>query len=185
MNVTVYLILNSISDGWRSITSILEPILRDLDPSLFQNIILGILAIFIPFAIVFLTDILGLKKPKSDFDGMVLSEEVLGTTKVFWLAVTGIFILAFFSGADISNTRKIVAIFVSIVLIATFWKPFRKILRFSEGHKPEFELSFLKHLKIPNNSRIEDRNQKSRVSRAWSSFWVKGVRNLLLKVLKG
>ena len=36
--------------------------LQNLDPSLFQNIILGILIIFIPFAMVFLTDILNSEK---------------------------------------------------------------------------------------------------------------------------
>jgi len=40
----------------------LESILKNLDPSLFQNIILGVLAIFIPFAIVLLTDILNSKR---------------------------------------------------------------------------------------------------------------------------
>ena len=52
--------------------------LENLDPSLFQNIILGVLAIFIPFAIVFLTDILNSKnETRSEFEKIVLSDEVL------------------------------------------------------------------------------------------------------------
>jgi len=88
---------NTITNAWVCIEGFLEPPLRNLDPSLFQNIILGILAIFIPFAIVFLTDLLGSKNQRSEFEKMVLSEEVLGTKKVFWLAVIGIVVLAFFS----------------------------------------------------------------------------------------
>ena len=57
------------------IENYLDPILKHLDPSLFQNITLGVLAIFIPFALVFLTDILNSKKEaKSEFEKMVLSE---------------------------------------------------------------------------------------------------------------
>jgi len=73
----------------------------------FSNIILGVLAIFIPFAIVLLTDILNSKKEKrSEFEKMVLSDEVLGTKKIFWLAITGIVFFAFFSGKDISLSAK-------------------------------------------------------------------------------
>lgn len=48
----------------QSFEDFLNPFLQRLDPALFQNIILGVLAIFIPFAIVFLTDILNSKKEK-------------------------------------------------------------------------------------------------------------------------
>ena len=76
-----------------------EPFLQNLDLSLFQNIILGVLAIFIPFAIVFLTDILNSKKEeRGEFEKMVLSDEMLGTKKVFWLSVVGLVFFAFVSG---------------------------------------------------------------------------------------
>ncbi|MBU2634862.1 hypothetical protein KJ841_00100, partial [Patescibacteria group bacterium] len=70
-----------------NIEAYISPFLQYFDPSLFQNIILGILAIFIPFAIVFLTDVLNSEKQRSKFEKMVLSDEVLGTKKVFWLSV--------------------------------------------------------------------------------------------------
>ena len=71
----------------QNIEAYISPFLQYFDPSLFQNIILGILAIFIPFAIVFLTDVLNSEKQRSKFEKMVLSDEVLGTKKVFWLSV--------------------------------------------------------------------------------------------------
>jgi len=141
----------------------LEPILKNLDPSLFQNIILGVLAIFIPFAIVFLTDILNSKKEKrSEFEKMVLSDEVLETKKVFWLAIAGIVFFAFFSGKDISLSVKLISILAALILIFLFWTPFKKILRFSEGYKSEFEIPFLKKLST---------RKADKLFRAWNSFW--------------
>lgn len=164
-------IQNTITNAWVCIERFLEPSLRNLDPSLFQNIILGVLAIFIPFAIVFLTDLLGSKNQRSEFEKMVLSEEVLGTKKVFWLAVIGIVVLAFFSGTDVSIARKLLAIIFSIILVFLFWNPFRRILRFSEGYKPEFEISFLKNLNLSKIFRFGNKLKMDRMIRAWNSFW--------------
>lgn len=143
----------------------LEPVLKNLDPSLFQNIILGVLAIFIPFAIVFLTDILNSKKEKrSEFEKMVLNDEVLETKKIFWLSIAGIVFFAFFSGKDISLSVKLISILAALILIFLFWTPFKKILRFSEGYKPEFEIHFLKKLST---------RKADKLFRAWNSFWSK------------
>lgn len=157
---------------WQNIENFLNPFLQNLDPSLFQNIILGVLAIFIPFAIVFLTDILNSKKEKrSEFEKMVLSDEVLGTKKVFWLSIFGIVFFAFFSGTDITPSAKILSIGVALILIALFWKPFKKILRFSEGYKPEFEIPFLEKLSFSNIFRFKNKKKSEKMLRAWNSFW--------------
>lgn len=159
-------------DLYEGLESYLGPYLKNLDPSLFQNIILGVLAIFIPFAIVFLTDILNSKKEKrSEFEKMVLSDEVLGTKKVFWLSIIGIVFFAFFSGKDIPSSAKILSIIAAIFLILLFWKPFKKILRFSEGYKPEFEIPFLKKLGLSNILRFKNKKKIEKLFRAWNSFW--------------
>ncbi len=164
---------------WISLTCFLQcfedflnPFLQRLDPSFFQNIILGVLAIFIPFAIVFLTDILNSKKEKrSEFEKMVLNDEVLGTKKVFCLSVVGIVFFAFFSGVDTSSSAKIVSIIVAIILIYLFWKPFKKILRFSEGYKSEFEIPFLKKLSFSKFFNFKNKNRAEKIFRSWNSFW--------------
>ncbi len=132
----------------QNFVTFVEPILRNLDPSLFQSITLGILAIFIPFAIVFFADILNSKnqKKRSEFEKMVLSDEVLGAKKVFWLAIGSIGFFAFFSEPDISISKKIISVFAVIVFTSFFWSTFKRILRFSEGNKLEFEIPFLKKL---------------------------------------
>ncbi len=156
-----------------NIEKIIKPFLKNLDPSLFQNITLGVLAIFIPFAIVFLTDILNSKKKekRSEFEKMVLSDEVLGTKKVFWLAIVGIVFFTFFSGTDTSTAAKIVSIFAAVILILLFWAPFKKILRFSEGYKPEFEIPFLHKLRFSRIFRYRNKTKSEKMFRAWNSFW--------------
>lgn len=158
----------------QKIQALLEPFLQNLDPSLFQNIILGVLAVFIPFAIVFLTDILNSKKEKrSEFEKMVLGDEVLGTKKVFWLSIAGIVFFAFFSGVDVSSSAKIASIIAAIILIYFFWKPFKKILRFSEGYKSEFEVPFLKKLSFSKLFKFKNKSKAEKIFRSWNSFWSK------------
>lgn len=159
-------------DFLQNLHDFVNPFLQRLDPALFQNIILGVLAIFIPFAIVFLTDILHFKKEKrSEFEKMVLSDEVLGTKKIFWLSITGIIFFAFFSGVDTSTSAKIVSIIVAIILTFLFWKPFKKILRFSEGYKPEFEIPFLKKLSFSKFFNFKNKSKAEKIFRSWNSFW--------------
>lgn len=160
-----------VTQFWFHAEIFLSPFLKNLDPSLFQNIILGILAIFIPFAIVFLTSLLDSKNERSEFEKMVLSDEVLGTKKVFWLSVTGIVFLAFFTGKYISTLNKVIAIVFSLILIRLFWIPFSKILKFSEGTKSEFEISFLKKLKLSNILRQRNKIKTVKMIKAWNSFW--------------
>lgn len=163
--VSVKYILQNLQD-------FLNPFLQRLDPALFQNIVLGVLAIFIPFAIVFLTDILNSKnKKRSEFEKMVLSDEVFGTKKIFWLSIISIVFFAFFSGVDTSTPSKIMAIIVAIILISLFWKPFKKILRFSEGYKSEFEISFLKKLSFSKIFNFKNKVKAEKIFQSWNSFW--------------
>lgn len=155
----------------------LSLILQDLDPSLFQNITLGVLTIFIPFAIVFLTDILNSKEQeKSKFEKMVLSDEVLKTKKVFWLAVGGIIFFTFFSGKDVSNSEKLIAILGALVLVYFYWIPFSKMLRFSEGYKHEFEIPFLTKLRFSKLLRYKNKYKAEKMEQAWDSFWAEKIK---------
>ena len=146
-------------------------VLIDLDPSLFQNIILGILAIFIPFAIVFLTDLLDKKEERTEFEKMVWSEEVLNAKTIFWVSIIGVGLLSFFSGKDVTDVKKLVTLLITLILIYIFSKSFKRTLRFSEGYKHEFEISFLDGLKFRKIFRFNNEIVFQKMSRAWSSFW--------------
>jgi hypothetical protein len=70
--------------------------LKPFNPTSLQNVILGILTFFIPFAIVFLTDVLNDKNNnKSTFDRMCLNNEVLKTKHVFISSITGLILFGF------------------------------------------------------------------------------------------
>jgi hypothetical protein len=160
----------------QDVESFLRQVFEDLDPSLFQNIILGILAIFIPFAIVFLTDLLRETKPRNEFEKMVLSSEVLGAYKVFWLSALGMGVLAFFSN-DSSILGKLFATVFTIFLIYFLGKSFGKILKFSEGQKEEFEIAFLKGLNLSKIFIFNNKTKAKRIVRAWNSFWAEKSEN--------
>ncbi len=149
----------------------LETILKNLDPSLFQSVILGILAIFIPFSIVFLMDILDPKKQRNEFEKMVLVEQVLSVRMVFWLSVLGLGFLAFFSGKNVSDITKLIVVFISAVLIFYLWIPFKRVLKFSEGYKTEFEIKFLKGLQLFKILPFSNRQKIEKIHRSWKSLW--------------
>ena len=158
-------------DAWTGFERFMEPLLQNLDPSLFQNVILGILAIFIPFAIVFLTDILDPKKQRNEFEKMVLNQEILGTKKVFWLSVPSIAFLSFFAGTQTHPAAKFSAIVFLMVISFYLSKPFWKILRFSEGYKREFEIGFLNGLNLTRIFRFRNKSREEKMIKAWSSIW--------------
>ena len=145
--------------------------LKQFNPSHFQNIILGVLAIFIPFAIVFLTDVLNSKETKrSKFEKMVLNDEVFNTKRVFWLSIFGIVFFAFFSDSS-SNGAKLSSLLVAFGLIISFWVSFSKLLRFSEGDVLGFEKSFLRKLAFSKGLRFQNKQKSNKRAEAWHSFW--------------
>ncbi len=164
--------ISTTTNIFSSLWSWLYLFLKNLDPSLFQNVIIGILVIFIPFAIVFLTDILNSRKgKKSEFERMVLNDEVLRTKKVFWFAIGSIAFFTFFSGTNVSIIGKIISIFAVVISIYFFWLPFKNILRFSDGYKPEFEMLFLKKLNFSKILRYRNKIKAEKMILAWNSFW--------------
>lgn len=157
---------------WDFLQPVLNVILKNLDPSLFQNVILGMLAIFIPFAIVL--------RPNDEFEKMVFTEEVVSAKKLFWFSVIGLSILSLFASEvrelEVSFSGKSVAVLLTVFLIWLFWNSFRKVLRFSGGYKSEFGLSFLRGLKLSStlcSDRKPHGNQatKEKMLKAWESFW--------------
>ncbi|MDF1553875.1 MAG: hypothetical protein P1P84_12470 [Deferrisomatales bacterium] len=129
------------------------------------------MAVFIPFAIVFLSDLLDSGKARSTFEKMVLNDEVLGTKRVFWLSITGIAFFAFFSGTDVPVAQKVFSLTVGIIIIATLWRPFRNILRFADGHNRDFELAFLRKLRLTQVLTYRNNNRCDKLVRAWESCW--------------
>lgn len=154
-----------------------ESVLRHLDPSLFQNVIIGILAIFIPFAIVFFSGIVGSKNRRSEFEKTVLSKEVFEVKSLFVVSAVGIAVLSFFT-TDPENElpllAKVFAILFAGLLVVYFARLFWKVLRFSEGHGAEFEIRFLKGLQLSKPLPYQQNNNwhiKEDILKSWQCLW--------------
>lgn len=153
------------------ITEKVGPAFDHLDPSNFQNIILGILAVFIPFAIVFLTNIIHTNRTRSEFEKLVLNQEVLGAKSVFWVSVVGLFILSFFSGTDVSLVWKIFSVTITCFLILVLSRSFKKTLRFSEGDNGEYEIKYLTGLNLSKVFIFQNIRKMELMEKSWSSLW--------------
>lgn len=151
---------------------IVHAFLERLDPSLFQNITLGVLAIFIPFAIVFFNRVVNSGNGEErKFEKMVLSDEVLKIKRFFVVSISGIIFFAFLSGVETAVELKILAIIVAAFLVGVYWKTFKNILAFSEGHKEKFEASFLIRLKLIKEEKISQRERNKKIAEAFRAFW--------------
>ncbi|MDE0092405.1 MAG: hypothetical protein OXN83_03865 [Oligoflexia bacterium] len=51
------------------------------------------------------------------------------------------------------------------------WKTFRKVLRFSSGYKREFEISFLKNLKLLKILQFSNEQKIEKMHKAWEALW--------------
>ena len=87
------------------------------------------------------------------------------------LLIMSIVFFAFFSGDKVSIYAKIVSIIAALGLVTLFWMPFKNILRFSEGHKSEFEILFLKKIRFSKILKFRNKVKAEKMVRAWSSFW--------------
>jgi hypothetical protein len=159
----------AVGKGW------LDPFLQNLDPSLFQGVILGILTVFIPFALAFLTDALG---KKQGIEKRVLNEEVFEIQKIFWLSVLSLSVFAFLKiESSDGDSREFfiqgLSIVLLIPLVFEFWGVFKKVLKYAKGDKNDFLISYLKKLKIPKD--------KDAMKEDWEEIWGVGEQQNLEK----
>ncbi len=154
-----------------------EGLLSALEPSGFRDVIMGILTIFIPFVLVFLTDMVN--SNQRPIDKLVFSETVLETKKIFWYAVSGLFIFSFFNFPDNTNeydilTSKIIAVIILVVYVYLFYQQLKKVLDYAEGKKTVFfktffdELSSLKFLDDAEKD-YEQSNIHKRLTKAFNN----------------
>ena len=120
--------------------------LKPFNPNSLQNVVLGILTFFIPFAIVFLTDVLNDKNNnKSTFDRVCLNNEVLKTKSVFIASIIGIILFGF--GDQTAHIWfKLVAIIFGGSLFLYLYCVFINLLNYS-NNQLDFKIKYLNHLK--------------------------------------
>ncbi len=151
--------------------SLLIVVFEDLDPSNFQNVIIAILAIFIPFALVFLSGILNSKQKRNDFQKLVLNDEVFKTKTTFLIAISSLIFFSFFTGTELTTIKKIFCLLVLFLVIYFFWIALKNILKFSKGDSSDFEISYLKSLTLSKFLKERNKKEVKTMHVAWSSFW--------------
>lgn len=125
----------------QSFASLVVDILKNLEPSLFQNVILGILAIFIPILVVFLDE-----KDQDYLQIESIKNELLKVKIVFWLSIITIFIFAIYKHLDLSF--RFLSLIIVLILVFFLIKIFFEILRFSRKEIFKYEKNYLKNLDI-------------------------------------
>ncbi len=150
----------------------LDNLLKYLDPSLFQTVIIAAIAIYIPFIISHTTDIMVMDKKRDELTRMVINDELLQGKNFFIHTIAGVFLFSFASGVDSHLSIKLLSIIGVVYLICFYWQSLKKAFLFSEGKQPEFEMSFLKKLVLPGKYRIfKDKATPERMIKVWTSLW--------------
>ncbi len=140
-----------------------------INPGSLINVILAILAIFIPFAIVFLTDLFNTKEPHNELDKKILSQEVFQTKRIFWYSVVGIGLLSLLTDKS-PCWAKLLALAGVAVLIWFLYQPFKKILALKTDHertKSEITCDFFEKLVKTNNL--------DEIMSCWERLWSKEI----------
>lgn len=152
-------------------------LLQNLDPSLFQNVIIGILMVLIFIGEQIFSEVKTQEK-RGEFSKMVIFYEILNITSTAVLAVLSIFIISFFKDSIDSQqvhsiglkSKLIVAIFTAVVAFILI-KPIFKFQVFFRGKRHKFEIDFLKSLNFSKIFKFRNQAKAEKMVRAWNSFW--------------
>ncbi len=151
--------------------------LQNLDPSLFQNVIIGILMVLIFIGEQIFSEVKTQEK-RGEFSKMVIFYEILNITSTAVLAILSIFVISFFKDS-IDNqqihsvglkSKLIIAIFTAVVAFILI-KPIFKFQVFFRGKRHKFEIDFLKSLNFSKIFKFRNQVKAEKMVRAWNSFW--------------
>ncbi|MBP9802359.1 hypothetical protein KBC40_02105 [Patescibacteria group bacterium] len=151
--------------------------LQNLDPSLFQNVIIGILMVLIFIGEQIFSEV-KIQEKRGEFSKMVIFYEIFNVTRIAVLSIFSIFIISFFKDSiDIYQihsvglkTKIIIIIFVAFVSFVLI-RPIFKFQVFFRGKRHKFEIDFLKSLNFLKIFSFRNLVKAEKMIRAWNSFW--------------
>ena len=151
-----------------------EPFLQNLDPSLFQSVIVGLLMILIFVGEQIFSEVKS-QKGRGEFSKMVIFYEILNIVYIPIFATIALIFFAFFkddlNGHSINVDIKILTLFFLIIFVFVFLQPIFKFQRFFRGKRHKLEISFLKHLSFSKILKFRNTAKAEKMVRAWNSFW--------------
>jgi len=158
----------------QNIVKFAEPFLQNLDPSLFQSVILGILMILIFIGEQIFSEVKS-QKGRGEFSKMVIFYEILNIVYIPVLATIALIFFAFFkddlNGNSVNLDIKILTLFFLLVFVFIFLRPIFKFQRFFRGKRHELEISFFRHLSFSKVLKFRNIAKAEIMVRAWNSFW--------------
>ena len=169
---------------WISGASLLQNIenffgqfLQNLDPSLFQNVIIGILMVLIFIGEQIFSEVKTQEK-RGEFSKMVIFYEILNITSTAVLAILSIFVISFFKYSidnqqihSVGLKSKLIISILTAVVAFILIKPIFKFQVFFRGKRHKFEIDFLKSINFSKIFKFRNQAKAEKMVRAWNSFW--------------
>lgn len=167
-------IFTIITNIFHNLGSLLDPILKNLDPALFQSVILGILMILIFVGEQIFTEA-KTQKGRGEFSKMVIFYEILNIVYIPVLAIIALTLFAFFkddlNNNSIDTSFKALSFVILLVFVFFLLRPIFKFQEFFRGKRHKFEISFLKNLGFSKILKFRNKAKAEKMVRAWNSFW--------------
>ncbi len=148
--------------------------LQNLDPSLFQSVILGILMILIFVGEQIFTEA-KTQKGRGEFSKMVIFYEILNIVYIPVLEILALTLFAFFKD-DLNNNSigtgfKVLSFVFLLVFVFFLLRPIFKFQEFFRGKRHKFEIAFLKKIGFSKILKFRNKAKAEKMVRAWNSFW--------------
>lgn len=161
----------------QNIENFFKLFLQNLDPSLFQNVIIGILMLLIFVGEQIFSEVKTQEK-RGEFSKMVISYEILNISVTAVLAVLSIFIISFFKDSinneqihSVSLESKFIVLIFTIIATLLLMRPIFKFQVFFRGKRYKFEIGFFKSLNFSKILKFRNLVKGEKMVRAWNSFW--------------
>ena len=167
-------VLTIITNILYGLGSWVDPILKNLDPALFQSVILGILMILIFVGEQIFTEA-KTQKGRGEFSKMVIFYEILNIVYIPVLAILALTLFAFFKD-DLNNNSietgfKVLSFVFLLVFVFFLLRPIFKFQEFFRGKRHKFEIAFLKKIGFSKILKFRNKAKAEKMVRAWNSFW--------------
>lgn len=161
----------------QNIDNFCKPFFHNFDPSLFQNVIIGILMLLIFVGEQIFSEVRSQKK-RGEFSKMVISYEILNISATAIWAVLSLFIFSFFKDSidnehllSVSLESKFIILVFTVIVTLLLMVPIFKFQIFFRGNRYKFEISFLKSLNFSKILKFRNLVKGEKMVRAWNSFW--------------
>lgn len=165
MSLCIGTIIGILQANWALAESFLTPVLGGIDPTLLQNIILGILALFVPIGVGILSFFFEERSKgeiQSNLELYILLRQILKAKQLALFSIAALILLALYSVSFVVKLLGILfALFYVIWMIAV---PSRNIWQWFFENTTDFSLHFLKGLSVTKDA--------GTLVKSWQALWL-------------